>query len=169
MARAGGQSRAETRGSEGVDVVARGAHILRIALDFDTLDAQGNETEHAFDTMRSRTTCYNPDMLETFAEMQSNHGSQKGGSCEIPISAVQEGMVLAQDVRLANGTLLATRGYEVTAGFVERARHFRPTTTRRLDALRRLGGMAPSQVRGFGFFGEHHPALLSPFARKHRG
>jgi CheY-like chemotaxis protein len=107
-------------------LVARGAHILRIALDFDTLDAQGNDAEHALDTMRGRSTLYNLDMLEIFAEMQRSRGSQKGGYREVPISAVQEGMILAQDVRLENGTLLATRGYEVTAGFVGRARHFRP-------------------------------------------
>lgn len=107
-------------------VVARGAHILRIALDFDTLDAQGNDAEHALDTMRGRLALYNPDILEIFAQTQCSGGAQKGGTREVPISAVQEGMILAQDVRLGNGTLLATRGYEVTAGFVERARHFRP-------------------------------------------
>ena len=107
-------------------LIARGAHILKIALDFDSLDAQGNDAEHALDTMRGRTTFYNPDLLEIFAKMQCSSVSQKAGWREIPISAVQEGMILAQDVRLGNGTLLATRGYEVTAGFVERARHFRP-------------------------------------------
>jgi response regulator RpfG family c-di-GMP phosphodiesterase len=107
-------------------LIARGAHILRIALDFDTLDAQGNDAQHALDTMRGRSTFYNPDILETFAKAQCSSGSQKGASRELPISAVQEGMILAQDVRLGNGTLLATRGYEITAGFVERARHFRP-------------------------------------------
>jgi hypothetical protein len=95
-------------------------------LDFDTLDAQGNDAQHALDTMRGRSTFYNPDILETFAKAQCSSGSQKGASRELPISAVQEGMILAQDVRLGNGTLLATRGYEITAGFVERARHFRP-------------------------------------------
>lgn len=107
-------------------LVARGAHILKIALDFDALDVQGNDTEHAFDTMRTRLNFYNPEILETFAKIQCSNGIQKGGTREIPIAAIQEGMILAQDVRLANGTLLATRGYEVTAGFVERAKHFRP-------------------------------------------
>jgi hypothetical protein len=35
-------------------------------------------------------------------------------------------MVLAEDVRMETGALLVTRGYEVTARFVERISNFRP-------------------------------------------
>lgn len=35
------------------------------------------------------------------------------------------GMILAEDLKTSNGTLLATAGYEITSSFVERARHFR--------------------------------------------
>jgi hypothetical protein len=34
-------------------------------------------------------------------------------------------MVLAEDVMLTNGALLAAQGYEVTAGFVARAANYR--------------------------------------------
>ena len=38
---------------------------------------------------------------------------------------VRVGMVLADDVRLLSGLLLASPGYEVTSSFAERARNFR--------------------------------------------
>jgi response regulator RpfG family c-di-GMP phosphodiesterase len=105
-------------------LIARAAHILRVAVDFDALESQGTTPEQAVDTMRGRSNCYDPEVLKAFAQMQ-RVGSQKKGFREMAISAVREGMVFAEDVRLANGTLLAARGYEVTAGFVERARYFR--------------------------------------------
>ena len=44
---------------------------------------------------------------------------------ELPFVAIREGMVLAQELKLANGTLAVARGYDITATFVERAQHFR--------------------------------------------
>jgi hypothetical protein len=40
--------------------------------------------------------------------------------------ALTSGMVLAEDVRLSNGTLLVARGYEVTPHFIERINNFPP-------------------------------------------
>jgi hypothetical protein len=34
--------------------------------------------------------------------------------------------VLAEDVRLATGTLLVARGYEITPSFIERIKNFPP-------------------------------------------
>ena len=42
----------------------------------------------------------------------------------IGVAALRPGMVLAEDVYMATGALLVTRGYEITAGFVERLRNF---------------------------------------------
>jgi hypothetical protein len=47
---------------------------------------------------------------------------------EVPLSRLQVGMLFAEDVQLVVGTLLAARGYEVTAGFIERIRNFRRGT-----------------------------------------
>ena len=48
-------------------------------------------------------------------------------------------MVLAEDVTLTTGTLLVTRGYTVTEGFVERARNFRGKVREPLRVVLRSG------------------------------
>jgi len=105
-------------------LIARGAQMLKVALDFDALETQGNSSEFAIDTLRGRSPGYDPETLEAFARLRRS-GRQKDEVRELPIAAVREGMVLAQDLKSTNGTLLAARGYEVTTSFVERARHFR--------------------------------------------
>jgi response regulator RpfG family c-di-GMP phosphodiesterase len=104
--------------------IARAANLLKVTLDFDALETQGNAAEFVIDTLRGRKPGYHPETLEAFAELRCGT-TQKDEVRELPISAIREGMVLAQDLKLANGTLLAARGYEITTSFVERAQHFR--------------------------------------------
>ena len=112
-------------------IIDCGAHILRVVLDFDALEAQGNSAVLAIDTMRGRTQCYDAVTLEAFANIRCS-GVQKDEVRELPLTAIREGMVLADDLKMSNGTLLAARGYEVTTSFVERARHFRAGTVKGL-------------------------------------
>jgi len=105
-------------------LIARGAQILRIVLDFDALEIQGNTAELAMDTLRSRSPGYDIETLEAFAAIRSI-GAQKEEIRELPIASIRDGMILAEDLKTSNGTLLATTGYEITSSFVERARHFR--------------------------------------------
>jgi CheY-like chemotaxis protein len=105
-------------------LIARGAHILRAAVDFDALEAQGYTASVALGTMRGRASQYDIAVLNTLQEL---YGVTKALDevRDLPISTLQVGMVFAEDVKLTTGALLAARGYEVTAGFVERARNFR--------------------------------------------
>lgn len=106
-------------------LVERGAQLLKIAVDFDVLEAQGNPAGVAVGTMRGRAECYDPEIFEAFAALRGADAPTLEVR-EVPVAAIREGMVFAEDVKLATGTLLAARGYEVTASFVERARNFRP-------------------------------------------
>lgn len=100
-----------------------GASILRIAIDYDVLDAQRKPPAVALDIMRGRFGRYDPEILEAFAAIQG--GETTGQEVrDLPISAIRQGMVFAEDVKMSDGTLLAARGYVVTAGFVERALNF---------------------------------------------
>lgn len=106
-------------------LVRTGAQMLRVAVDFDTLEVQGNQASLAIDTMRGRTGLYDAATLEAFAAM--HEGSVRQADVrELPSTAVRVGMVFAEDVRMSNGTLLAARGYEVTASFVQRVRNYFP-------------------------------------------
>jgi len=105
------------------DKIPVGARVLKIVLDFDELEAQGDAAAVALGTMKSRTGVYDPDLLEAFAKLRG--GSARAEEVrEIPLRLVSAGMIFAQDVRTSAGALLLARGYEVTEGLVERIRNF---------------------------------------------
>lgn len=103
-------------------LIENGAQLLKVALDFDELESYGSTTEHALVLMRARDNTYDPVILDAFAALKLNRKHERQIR-ELPISGVREGMVLEEDLLLSNGTLLASRGSEVTASFVERMRH----------------------------------------------
>jgi hypothetical protein len=106
------------------DPIARGAGILRIAADFDALEAQGLASGLALDTLLGRRDRYDPVLLRAFEELQGVHRGRDDVR-QVPLAALQVGMVLTEEVRLRSGTLLAGRGYEITSSFVERTRNSR--------------------------------------------
>lgn len=104
--------------------VERHANMITAAADFDTLTAQGHPASHALDVMRGRSERYDPSILVALAAI---HDNASGGADvrDVSLTGLQVGMIFAEDVTMATGALLVTRGYQVTAGFVERARNFR--------------------------------------------
>jgi CheY-like chemotaxis protein len=102
-------------------LAARGAEILKVAADFESLEAQGQATGAALDSMRGRTGRYDPAVLKIFLAMRG--GSEAEQVIEVHLSALKVGMVFAEDLNMTGGVLLAARGYSVTAGFVERVRN----------------------------------------------
>jgi response regulator RpfG family c-di-GMP phosphodiesterase len=105
---------------EGIPV---GARVLKIVVDFDVLEARGDEVAVALDTLRGRAGRYDPQLLETFARLRGD-GTPRHEVREIPLRSVQAGMTFVEDVTTAAGALLLPRGYEVTEGLVERIRNF---------------------------------------------
>jgi len=109
--------------------VQRWTQMLRVAADFDTLEAQGLSTALALTALKGKTEQYEPEVLTAFLSL---FGQRKEGDKirEISLSALRSGMVLAADVKMATGTLFVARGYEVTPAFLERVRNFRPGSVR---------------------------------------
>jgi CheY-like chemotaxis protein len=104
-------------------LVELGAHLLRFALDFDDVEA-GMPTS-AVELMRARAAAYDPEVMRAFERVHEARMARIGVR-EIRLVGLQVGMVVADDVRLASGALLVTRGYEVTPSFLERIRNFPP-------------------------------------------
>jgi len=107
----------------------RWTQVLRVAVDFDTLEAQGLSSAIALNTLKGRADQYDPQVLTAFLGL---HGQRKEGDKirDISVAALRIGMVLAADVKMATGTLFVARGYEVTPAFLERIRNFRPGSVR---------------------------------------
>ncbi|MGP0049575.1 MAG: HD domain-containing phosphohydrolase [Solirubrobacteraceae bacterium] len=110
--------------SAGAPVLPLGARILRIALDFDLLDAQGADRSIALAAMRGRAGVYDPEVLDVF-ERVIGSDSSRYTVCEISVGRLQPGMMLAADVRSETGSLLIARGNTATEQLITRLMNLR--------------------------------------------
>ena len=132
----------------GEGVVAVGSRILALATDYYSLRSQGQAGPAALQRLRSRATRYGVDLVEQFALfLGPQEEPQQGRARKIALRSVRLGMIILQDVRTEMGTLLVPNGFEVTAVFLERMRHFGPDLLNEAVAVddAALQGEAPSQ------------------------
>jgi response regulator RpfG family c-di-GMP phosphodiesterase len=106
------------------EAIPQGARILRIAIDYDTLEASGTSTELCLGTLNSRTGRYDPAILAAFAQAKS--ATHDSGLQEVNLAALRAGMVLMRDVETKSGVLLIGRGQEVSSGLLQRLRNMGP-------------------------------------------
>jgi response regulator RpfG family c-di-GMP phosphodiesterase len=112
-------------------IVAQGAQLLKVAVDFDALESsEVASSSLAVDTLRGRVSQYAPEVLQALVAVRG--GEQASEVRELPASELRSGMILAQDVKLPNGVLLVARGYVVNERFLERLRNFTPGPSRKV-------------------------------------
>ncbi len=105
------------------DDAALFSRLLKIALDYDELESRGMQPQTVLDTMRGRKGTYDPALLQVFIGLKGSAAARQEVK-EIPLHALQIGMVLADDMYTRTGLLLVTRGFEVTKSFLERVKNF---------------------------------------------
>jgi CheY-like chemotaxis protein len=105
--------------------VAANAAVLMNVLEFDALTSRGEGTETAIATLRARFGSKNEPLLVHLAALQ---GAAATGPRlrEIRLREVAPGMILMDDLRTELGTLLVSRGYEISQSFIDRMRNFGP-------------------------------------------
>ncbi|MBV8257274.1 MAG: hypothetical protein JOZ56_02210 [Actinobacteria bacterium] len=97
-----------------------GARLLKIAHDFDLLEAQERSVEFALSTMRGRAGWYDPELLELFAALRGS-GEHTTTVKELLLRDLRPGMVFAADIHSeTEGVLLVARGREATKMLLER-------------------------------------------------
>jgi hypothetical protein len=106
-------------------LAARGAQILKVALEFDAMVAAGSAVDVAIGALQARAAQYDQKIVVALADGQLA-GEQRTQIIEVSAVGLAPGMVLADDVKLLNGTLLVTAGIEVTIALVERIRNYKP-------------------------------------------
>ena len=103
------------------EAIPWGARALKVILDFDTLESEGHPLSLCFDTLRGRVGWYDPAILEAMAEFRKSE--PRAEVRELPITHLQAGMILAQDVRTTKGILFIARGQEVTPSLQAKLRN----------------------------------------------
>jgi response regulator RpfG family c-di-GMP phosphodiesterase len=101
--------------------IPQGSRILKIAIDFDMLEASGMSPELIFGTMSSRAGRYDPVLLAAFSRAKAATQDQR--LQEVTLANLRVGMVLLRDVEAKSGVLLIGRGQEVTSGLLQRLRN----------------------------------------------
>lgn len=102
---------------------ATAASLLKIALDFDALESQKLSVEASLQVMCGRRGWYNPRALSVFCAQQTRVRSQDVVE-EATARDLLEGMVLEEDLRDAEGTLVVPRGIEMTAWLLQKTQMF---------------------------------------------
>lgn len=94
------------------------ARILKVLLDFDVLAQMGRSGEEALETLRSRTGWYDPTVLTALDAVL--HASTRYVVKALHVADLAPGMILGEDVRSKEGTLLLAKGRHVTQPILER-------------------------------------------------
>ncbi len=103
-----------------------GSRVLRIALDYDSLEMRGMSAAEAIETMNSREGWYDPDILHRFA-MRRGQSIPHLRIKKVDLSHLEPEMVFDEDVRTSKGVFLIPRGQRVTSGLIRRLRNLSPT------------------------------------------
>jgi len=104
------------------DVVAIGAQILKLALEYDRLAQQGVSPRDAVINLRKRTDEFHPHLL---AALHTLPGAEEALHIrEVSVLQLQEGMILADDVLSATGLRLASKGLTITAPLLIRLQNY---------------------------------------------
>ncbi len=99
-----------------------GSRILKVALDWDALVADGLSEDLAIAEMNDRDGWYDPIVLEALRGLLGIE--QVHVIRQVRVDHVPIGAVLAADVRSLGGTLLCSKGQEVTAWIRARLRGY---------------------------------------------
>jgi hypothetical protein len=94
------------------DVVGCGSYLLRVAIDFDMLMAQGLSRAQAMMGLQTRQDAYHPRVLVALGRIDIQE--RKDAVKVVRVPELCNGMVLAEDVKSRNGVLIVTKGQKVT-------------------------------------------------------
>lgn len=96
--------------------------VLKLALDWDELLASGMNDELAIAEINDRRGWYDPRVLAVLGKLVSV--SEVHVVKRVELAELKEGMILADDVRSINGTLLCTKGQQVTRSMLACLRNY---------------------------------------------
>jgi CheY-like chemotaxis protein len=107
-------------------LIELGAHLLRVAIDIEALEATRTDRSGSpVAVLLARTDLYDPEVLQVVERLYQARAPRFVVKT-IAAHELLAGMILAEDLRFATGNLLVARGYEVTASFIERVRNLPP-------------------------------------------
>jgi response regulator RpfG family c-di-GMP phosphodiesterase len=102
-----------------------GARILKVALDFDTLQSAGDSKSMAIAQLKQRSGWYDPAVVTALEAVVWIEG--KFQVRVIPLKDLQDNMILDDDVWTSDGVLLIAKGQEINTLIRTRLHNFAET------------------------------------------
>jgi response regulator RpfG family c-di-GMP phosphodiesterase len=99
-----------------------GAHLLKIAVEFDQLLLHGTSAKEALEKLKSRPEEFQPAAVAALETLSTE--SVPLITREISVREMSTGMILDEDLRLSNGMLMVARNQEITYPLLVRIRNF---------------------------------------------
>ena len=109
--------------AEVAETIRRPASMLSAGQEYDVLVARGLEQDAAVAALKGRLQEFEPAVVSALARHLGE--TRESQIQEIPIRDIREGMVLADDVKGTNGTLLVARGFRVSGSLALKLKGFR--------------------------------------------
>ncbi|MBI3817697.1 MAG: response regulator [Planctomycetes bacterium] len=103
----------------------RGAQIIIVVTEWDLLQSLSQSVSSAIASLRARKGRFDSRVVDALEQVLLEE-DPLAKAVEVPFSGLHAGMVLAEDMLSNNGTLLITRGFEITDGLLERLHNFHP-------------------------------------------
>lgn len=95
-----------------VEQISLPAHLLRIARDYDSLLQKQLDEQLALAQLNQQPDCYHPSALDALRQLVEKQPEYE--SRETTVSDLEDGWLLAADVRTTDGRLLVKAGQDIT-------------------------------------------------------
>lgn len=105
----------------GGDAIPLGARMLRAVTDYDALEARGMSVTAALQRLCAETGLHDPDVLEA---LRTSLADLHHETRYVQLADLEPGQVLARDLVTVNGTLLVSRGQQLTGRIVNSVRNW---------------------------------------------
>jgi len=114
--------RTKSEDFKGEDMIALGGNLLKIAMDFDKLIIQGTSKDAALKEMSMHPEEYFTEAVSALKDFEAGPIDEVEKS--VRIRELHTGMVLNEDLKAKNGTLIAVKGQDITYIMLQRLRAF---------------------------------------------
>jgi FixJ family two-component response regulator len=98
-----------------------GTEILRLTLAYEKLIHKGTSRSEAVHSLSRQNKNFSPEFFRALVELDPN--SEVGEVRQCKIDALASGMIIQQEIRTGEGTLLVSRGQEVTATLLSKLKN----------------------------------------------
>jgi CheY-like chemotaxis protein len=123
-----------------------GAKILRLTLAYEELIHTGVPRSEAAHTLARQNRDFSPEFFQALVTLDPN--SEDGGIRKCRIEELSAGMIIQQEVRTYEGTLLVSKGQEVTAPLLAKLKVYHARHTIAADVAVSLATTSLAFIKG---------------------